>query len=137
MNVVLDTNVLVAGLLTPHGMAGRVIDLLFDGNLTPCFDDRIIAEYREVLTRAKFGFGVDQTDALLDYIEGEGLHVVAAPLTLALPDPDDEAFIEVAVASSAEHLITGNLRHFPAKARHGVRVVGPREFIDRWVATRE
>ncbi len=137
MNIVLDTNVLVAGLLTSHGPSGRVIDLLLNGDLTPCFDDRIIAEYREVLARAKFGFDPTQVEAVLDYIEGEGLHVVAAPLDVSLPDPDDRAFLEVAVAAGAEWLITGNVRHFPTKSRRGIRVVGPREFIDQWSSNPE
>ena len=137
MNVVLDTNVLVAGLLTPHGPAGRIIDLLLNGDLTPCFDDRVVAEYRDVLLRARFGFDAAHIDAVLDYVESEGLPVSAAPIYATLPDPDDAAFLEVALAAGAEYLITGNLRHFPAKSRHGVRVVGPREFIDWWAAGRE
>ena len=135
MNVVLDTNVLVAGLLSPHGASGRVVDLLLNGEITPCFDDRIMAEYREVLARAKFGFAPAQIEALVDYIEGAGLHVVATPLDVSLPDPDDRAFLEVAVAAGAEWLVTGNVRHFPARSRRGIRVVGPREFIDQWRST--
>jgi len=132
MHVVLDTNVLVAGLLTPHGPPGRVIDLILNGDLTPCFDDRILAEYREVLSRPKFGLDPDQIEAVLDYIEGEGLHFIAKPLDISLPDPDDRAFLEMAVAAEAECLITGNPRHFPAKSRYGLRVIGPREFIEQW-----
>jgi len=132
MNVVLDTNVLVSGLLTPHGSSGRVMDLVLSGDLTPCIDDRIIAEYREVLARAKFGFDAVLVEAILDYIEAEGLHVVAAPLGVSLPDPDDIAFLEVAAAAGAEWLITGNLRHFPAGARRGIRVTGPGEFVQQW-----
>jgi len=137
MKDVLDTNVLIAGLLTPHGPSGRVIDLLLSGDLTSCFDDRIMAEYREVLARAKFGFEPAQIDAVLDYIEGEGLHVAAVPLGVSLPDPDDDAFLEVATAAGADYLITGNLRHFPAKSRRGVRVVRPREFIEQWIPSPE
>jgi putative PIN family toxin of toxin-antitoxin system len=137
MNVVLDTNVLVAGLLTPHGPSGRVIDLLLNGDLTPCFDDRVIAEYREVLARAKSGFDPTQVEAVLDYIEGEGLHVVATPLGVTLPDPDDSVFLEAAVAAGADWLITGNARHFPAESRQGIRVVDPRAFIERWPAKPE
>ena len=132
MNVVLDTNVLVSGLLTPHGSSGRVMDLVLSGDLTPCFDDRIIAEYREVLARTKFGFDAVLVEAILDYVEAEGLHVVAAPLGVSLPDPDDNAFLEVAAAAGAEWLITSNARHFPARARHGIRVANPGEFVKQW-----
>lgn len=137
MNVVLDTNVLVVGLLTPHGPSGRIIDLLLNGDLTPCFDDRIMAEYREVLARAKFGFDPTQIEAVLDYIVGEGLHTVSTPLGISLPDPDDTAFLEVAVAAGVEWLITSNTRHFPAKSRRGIQVVDPREFIKQWLSRPE
>jgi predicted nucleic acid-binding protein len=47
-----------------------------------------------------------------------------------LPDIDDEPFLEVALASGAECLVTGNKLHFPAKMRQGVKVLSPREFSD-------
>lgn len=130
MKVVLDTNVLVAGLLTPHGPPGRVMDLVLRGDVIPCLDDRILGEYRDVLARPKFAFDEDDVDALLDYLRSESVHVVAAPLRVALPDPEDLMFLEVAFAAGADGLVTGNLRHFPARKRVGVRVVTPRQFID-------
>ena len=93
MKVVIDTNVLVTGLLTPAGPSGRVVDLLLNGTLQPCFDDRILAEYREVLARAKFGFPPPAVNVLLAYVEGEGLAVNASPLKVTLPDPDDVMFL--------------------------------------------
>ncbi len=56
ISAVIDTIVFVSGLLTPHGPSGRVIDLLLDGELTACFADRLLIEYREVLSRPRFGF---------------------------------------------------------------------------------
>ena len=52
------------------------------------------------------------------------------PLMKRLPDAADEPFLEVAMAASAEYLVTGNATHFPPKCRAGVRVVSPRQFID-------
>jgi uncharacterized protein len=46
-----------------------------------------------------------------------------------LPDRDDEPFLAVAAATGSI-LVTGNVRHFPARARHGVRVQTPRELVD-------
>jgi uncharacterized protein len=132
MKVVLDTNILVSALLTPHGAPGRVIDLLLNGDLTPCFDDRIMAEYREVLARPKFGFDSTYVEAFLDNLEGEGQRVIAAPIHVKLPDPDDRIFLEVAAASGAEYFITGNIRHFPVKSRLGVKVIEPDEFVKQW-----
>ena len=132
MKIVLDTNVLVAGLLTPHGPPGRILDGLLTGDLVACLDDRILGEYREVLGRPKLGIGAAKGEAILDYIETAGVQVVAPALDASLPDPEDRMFIEVAVAAGAECVVTGNVRHFPAKGRQGVRVLTPREFTERW-----
>jgi predicted nucleic acid-binding protein len=53
--------------------------------------------------------------------------VIAPPLTLKLPDPDDLMFLEVAASAGEGVLVTGNLRHFPAKSRGSVRVLSPAE----------
>ena len=52
---VLDTNVLVSGLLSPFGPPGRLVDALLARHLRIASDDRIEAEYREVLARPKLG----------------------------------------------------------------------------------
>jgi len=123
--------VLVSGLLSPDGPPGRVLDLLLRGDIVLCFDDRVLAEYRRVLARPKFGFEPARVKEILDYLHGEGEAASAAPLNIELPDPNDCAFLEVAVAAGAEFLITGNLKHFPGALRRGVNVVGPDEFLEK------
>src|SRR5512136_1847045 len=123
MIVVLDTNVLVSGILKPHSKAAVVVRLAAEGVIQLAYDVRLISEYREVLRRPKFSFPADAVDSLLDELEEEGLLVTGAPLRLRLPDPYDEPFLEVALAAKAEVLITGNKRHFPKKASGGVRIL--------------
>ena len=71
MKVVLDTNVLVSGLLNPDGNPGRVLDLLLAGEITLLVDDRILAEYRAVLARPRFGFDVGDIVDVISQIEAE------------------------------------------------------------------
>jgi putative PIN family toxin of toxin-antitoxin system len=130
MRVVVDTNVLVSGLLTPFGPPGTVVRLIVAGRLQLCYDARIVAEYREVLGRPSFPFAPDETAALTSQIEVTGVLASATPLAFHLPDPDDEPFLEVAIATKAEFLVTGNGSHFPPGLRCGICVVSPREFID-------
>lgn len=130
MKVVVDTNVLVSGLLTPFGPPGTIVRLIMAGRLYPCYDARIVAEYTEVLRRPSFPFSPDEIAALTAQIEATGVLSSPAPLAERLPDPDDEAFLEVAIAAHAEFLVTGNGGHFPPDRRCGVRVVSPRDFID-------
>ncbi len=51
MKLVADTNVLVSALLNPHGSPARVLDAILAGAHTLAIDDRILDEYREVLSR--------------------------------------------------------------------------------------
>jgi putative PIN family toxin of toxin-antitoxin system len=138
VRIVLDTNVLVSGLLNPHGPPGRILDLITSGLVRVLYDDRIIAEYREVLARPRFGFDPDDVETLLEFIASEGESVISAPLALVLPDPDDLPFLEVAVAGRADALVTGNTDHFvPSAGEHHAEVCLPAVFISKWKAGAE
>lgn len=129
MNIVLDTNVLVAGLLSPFGPCGEIVRMVSSGELILLFDARIPSEYGDVLRRPKFKLEKEKVTTLLDYIVYRGQVVAPSPLTDPLPDSDDEPFLEVANASKAAHLITGNQDHFPADLCQGTKVVSPQQFL--------
>ncbi len=130
MRIVLDTNVLVSGILSPHGPPAAVLRALLTEHVRLCFDERILSEYRDVLTRDKFSFDRELVKELVAFLEAAGSATLAAPLSLSLPDAGDQMFIEVAVASRADFLVTGSLKRFPDRARERVAVVSPREFLD-------
>ena len=129
MRVVVDTNVLVSALLTPAGVCGRVLDLLAEGLLQPCVDERILAEYDELLRAPRFPFTAAQVATVLELLRTTGEPVAALPLDADLPDEGDRPFLEVAHAAQAT-LVTGNVRHFPEGSRKGATVLTVREFLD-------
>lgn len=129
MNIVLDTNVLIAGLLSPFGPCGEIVRMVSSGEVTLSFDARILNEYQEVLARPKFKFDKDKTTAFLDQIEHRGRTIASSPLIQSLPDIDDEPFLEVAIAAQAVCVITGNQIHFPTDLCQGVMVLSPNEFL--------
>lgn len=129
MKISLDTNVLVSALLSPYGPAARVLDAVLTGQISIIFDDRILREYEEVLCRERLGFAPEDVKALLDFIRSEGLGIIAPPLNIALPDPDDLMFVEVAVAGGADALVTGNKKHFPEGCCGGIPVMSPAEVL--------
>jgi uncharacterized protein len=129
MNIVLDTNVLVAGLLSPFGPCGEIVRMVSSGDLTLSFDARILTEYEEVLARLRFKLEKDKVSAILDHIEHRGFTVAASPLFQSLPDIDDEAFLEVAITGQVECLVTGNQVHFPLELSQGMTVLSPGEFL--------
>lgn len=130
MRIVLDTNVLVAGLLAPFGTCGEIARLMTSGAIVLCVDARILLEYDSVLRRPKFEIAPALADVVTDFIRHSSEVHASVPLDLPLPDAGDNPFLEVALSSGAECLVTGNLKHFPGRCRAGVRVLSPRQFLD-------
>ncbi|NCC53020.1 MAG: putative toxin-antitoxin system toxin component, PIN family [Spartobacteria bacterium] len=124
---VLDTNVIVSGLLSSVGPPGRLIDMVLSRRLHMVVDDRIEDEYRCVLSRPKFSLNAARLGAFLAILQFQN-RVIAAPWTYppAL-DPDDTFFLEAAMYASDHVLVTGNLKHFPEACRGPVRVMSPRD----------
>ena len=132
MKVVLDTNVPVSGLLKAHTNAGTIVRLIAAGLLQVVYDGRILAEYREVLNRPKFGFEKAEVEAIISQIEMDGILAAAEPLAERLPDPDDEPFLEVALAVPGAVLVTGNKKHFATASGQKTPILDPGEFISLW-----
>jgi putative PIN family toxin of toxin-antitoxin system len=133
LKIVLDTNVLVSALLKPNSVPGRILDLVVARQVVVAMDHRIFVEYRDVLYRPEFGLPRKEVADLLDFLWYSSERVQASELTTQLPDPEDRMFIEVAVRSFADALVTGNIKQFPTSQRHGVHVLTPRQFLDLWM----
>ena len=130
MKAALDTNVVVSGLLTPQGVCGRILRLVFAGETAICVDQRICHEYETVLPRPLFRIREQDVVDVLRVIRMRAEVVVPPPISVALPDETDLPFLEVASAAGAI-LVTGNARHFPKRACGAVTVLRPAEFLDR------
>jgi putative PIN family toxin of toxin-antitoxin system len=130
MIIVLDTNVLISGILKPYSNAATILRLVTDGAVQLAYDLRILSEYRDVLKRPKFNFAQENVEEFLEQIEREGLLVSVKPLGFHLPDADDEPFLEVALSGRVNAIITGNKRHFPRREYEGVKILSPAEFLE-------
>jgi putative PIN family toxin of toxin-antitoxin system len=129
VNVVLDTNVLVSGLLSADGPCGRIVSLLVEDVFTPCVDERILREYESVLSRPELQISPEDVGEALDLIRSRPERLAPTPLNARLPDPDDLPFLETAAAAGAV-LVTGNRRHFPKRACKDVPVLSPGDFLE-------
>jgi predicted nucleic acid-binding protein len=91
VKVVVDTNILVSALLRrASSPPARVLDALLAGELTLLYDERILAEYAEVLGREKFGFDRADVERLLAFIRSNGRRWRTVPP----PRSGDEALTE-------------------------------------------
>ncbi|MDR1191900.1 MAG: putative toxin-antitoxin system toxin component, PIN family [Verrucomicrobiales bacterium] len=130
MIAVLDTNVLVSGLMVDNHAPGYLLKLIRFRRLTLAIDYRVWDEYCAVLARAKFlkYFSVGDKDNILTHIKNHSQWVTCGVTVSGLPDPKDACFLEMALQTNAP-LVTGNLKHFPAKLHRGARVFTPADFL--------
>ena len=129
---VFDTNVVVSGLLTTNGFSARLIDAVLAGLLRMAYDDRIEAEYREVLVRPKLRISSIRREAFLDELRNQD-RVTAMPwVGVNLPDQDDLPFLETASHATNQILVTGNTKHYPRQCRRTVKIFTPHEAWDEF-----
>ncbi|MCL2139754.1 MAG: putative toxin-antitoxin system toxin component, PIN family, partial [Treponema sp.] len=127
MKVVIDTNVLVSALLSTNGIPAKILALVLNGKLKILYDNRIIFEYGDVLSRKEFEFDREMTDELLTYVKNDGEYINAEFIQLPFNDEADRKFYEVYKSSEAQYLITGNIKHFPKETF----IINPADFLRR------
>jgi len=136
VKIVIDTNVLISGMLNPSGPPGKIVDLLRSGALQVVVDDRILCEYTDVLRRKYFlrYFRKSEREDVIEYLSKNSHYTLARIVAQDIPDEGDIPFLEIALSEGVP-LITGNLKHYPERARMGCNVLSPRQFIDQFFAT--
>lgn len=116
---VFDTNVLISSLLTKKTdtATAQVVDAIAAGKIIPLYNQAILNEYDDVLHRVKFSFSEKRINRILEMIRQFGLAVNPTPTGETLVDMDDIVFYEVVMEKREDdaYLITGNIRHFPAR----------------------
>jgi len=128
---VLDTNVIVSGLLNPAGAPGRLLLAVRDGHIRAGWTPSILSEYASALRRPKFKF---PQPFVANFISSfaEAWEIKTTPrLRVTLPDRSDEIFLAAALGTNDRILVTGNIKHFPPESRMDVTVLAPAEAIKR------
>ena len=130
IRVVVDTNVFVSSFF--GGNPRKIVDLWKSGQLTLCLSRPIIDEYVGVLQR----LGLKNKRELSELLSlfAHGFHVLFSTKTpelyLVEKDPDDDKFIECAVALKADFVISGDKALTAIQDYMGIRIVTPRKFLD-------
>lgn len=132
--VVLDTNVLIAGLRSNRGAAFRLLSLIGTGDFEICLSVPVVLEYEEVLLEQVEELYFTECDLrdLLDYLCSVGKHQEVYFLWRPyLRDTKDDLVLEAAVAGNCDAIITYNRRDFAGAEKFGVRILTPEEFLKR------
>jgi putative PIN family toxin of toxin-antitoxin system len=129
MRVVLDTNIFVSSFL--GGTPRKIIDLWKEGRVILCLSRDILEEYVEVLQRIGLR-GSKELEELLALFS-KGVHMLFTTRTpiikVVKSDPDDDKFIECAVALKAEAIITGDKALRAIGTYKGIKILTPSQFL--------
>lgn len=135
MKVVLDTNVLVSGLLF-GGVPGRILTAWSAGAIRLVISPPILDEYRRVGLELSKGREPLESmlEALLAMLTVHAVLVDAPPLDERVgEDPDDEMFLAAALAANASLIVSGDKHLLRVSGWRGIEVLKARSFVDRYI----
>jgi putative PIN family toxin of toxin-antitoxin system len=136
INVIIDTNVLVAGLIGGKGPNREILRYCFEGSLQPYVGNALYIEYQDLLARDNIQSLCKQTSVTLSEFLDDFASVCkpADVWFLWRPNLKDEAdnhIIELAIASNAQYIVTNNIKDFSqAELQHaGYTVIAPPDLL--------
>lgn len=133
--VVLDTNVLVSGLLF-GGTPGKLLGLWKAGRIRQVMSRETVDELLRVLAYPRFGLTVEEIHYLL-YVEvlphAEMTSVRPGPVVIP-KDPSDDMFLRCALAGRAEFVISGDRHLLTLNTYRRIKILSPAEFPSSVIA---
>ena len=113
--VVFDTNVIVSAMLShnPNAATVKVVEAISLGKIVPLYNEDVLAEYDDVLHRAKFNLLDRDVSSMIGTIIKLGMPMDRTESKETLVDLSDLVFYEVALSKEGAFVVTGNLKHFP------------------------
>ncbi|QLH83941.1 putative toxin-antitoxin system toxin component, PIN family [Halosimplex pelagicum] len=133
MRAVLDTNVLISGVIAT-GVPHDVLVAGFDGTYDLVASAETLAEFRETLRKYPDRFGMSDSEIRreVETVRYFAEFVDPDPDIAAVPaDPDDDKFVEAAVAGDVAYLVSGDRHLLDLDEFRGVDIVTPRTFYER------
>lgn len=137
MRIVLDTNLLVSGIISPNGAPRQLLEGVKAGRFTLCTSEALLAELLEVLRRDKFADRLSAAgitpENLVDDLRRLAFVVSPAHIPrVVATDPDDDQVIAAAITAEADLVASGDRRDLlPMGSFANIPIVTAREAIDR------
>jgi putative PIN family toxin of toxin-antitoxin system len=133
-NIVLDTNVLVSGIIA-KGYSAIILDAARRGEIQLVTSSHLIEEFSEVIARRhiarKYPKAAGEAESLLDFIRAFGKLTAGIPDEQGIsPDRDDDFVLACAVEENADCIVSGDPHLLRLKSYQGIPILTPKEFVE-------
>lgn len=137
--IVLDTNIIIAGLYSKRGASYQLLKAAVSGELSYAISPLVALEYEgkihQKIEEGSLKISRRDCERILDALCAMA-QIVWKPIQLrpVLADPSDDKILECAISCDCTHIVTFNKRHFPAAVtdQYGIKVMTAGEFLRIW-----
>jgi len=131
---VIDTNVFISALIGQYSYPYKIFDeLVLTGGIILCMSAQLWTEYEGVSQRTKFqqipGF-TEKARKLLAAMKEIAMFAEPTTQITLIKDEPDNRLLELAVATQASVIVTGNSRHFTFDEYEGIKIQSPKDFYE-------
>lgn len=132
IQIILDTNILVAAFRSTRGAANLLLGKLDDSRWQVNVSTPLLLEYEDVLKRSEMKDFISESD-VDTFLDGFGTiaenHEIFYLWRLLSKDANDAFILELAVRVQADFIVTYNKKDFPAAADFDIQLITPKEFL--------
>jgi putative PIN family toxin of toxin-antitoxin system len=133
MKAVLDTNVLISSVIAT-GVPHEVVVKGLEGEYQIIVSVATLTEFRETLLKYPERFGMDEDEVQQEVETIRYFAEFVNPdeqITAVEPDPDDDKFLEAAVAGDVDYLVSGDRHLLGLGTFRGIEILEPRTFYEQ------
>jgi len=130
--IILDPNVLLAGLRSQRGASYKLLTMLNDSRWQLNISTALVFEYEEILKRqqAELGLSLEDIDNIIEALcaiaNKRSIFYLWRPLS---NDPDDDFLLDLALEAQADYIITYNRKDLQPASKFGIKVITPKQFL--------
>mgnify|MGYP001558859559 CR=1 FL=1 len=135
MKIVLDTNVVISGLLW-KGSAKVLFDFIEKNKITICLTPKILHEIKKVLEYPRIKkqirkVGVDTNEALFFLLQYSEIYQDIDIFHVVADDPSDDMFVNCAVACGSRYIISGDQHLLKIREFQKIKILTIKDFLKK------
>lgn len=135
VRVVLDTNVLISGIFF-NGPPAHILQAWREARFDLLLSRPILEEYQRVTEILNRKFPSVDASKIIRLIAIHSRIIITEDISIAVSqDPDDDKFIECAVAGKADVIVSGDKHLLEIGSYENITIVTPRQFLDQFLET--